>query len=102
MTGAQHRNLALTRSAPYKACSAFTRVTACTLTLSPYIVNAIRRLQLFRYLHDCSGCFRLERFAGWVLHPLESAALSRRTPGSDIEGFFYVLAAARAIVYGNG
>src|SRR5215469_3084394 len=27
----------------------------------------------------CSGCFRLERIAGWGLHPLESAALSRRT-----------------------
>ena len=30
--------------------------------------------------HDCSDCFRLERIAGWALHPLESAALSRRTP----------------------
>jgi hypothetical protein len=28
---------------------------------------------------DCSGCFRLERLAGRGLHPLESAALSRRT-----------------------
>jgi hypothetical protein len=43
-------------------------------------VTAIRRLQPFRYLHDCSDCFRLERIAGWDLHPLESAALSRRTP----------------------
>ena len=43
-------------------------------------VTAIRRLQPFRYLHDCSDCFRLERIAGWALHPLESAALSRRTP----------------------
>src|SRR4029077_10235428 len=41
---------------------------------------AIRRLQTFRRLHACSGCFRLERIAGWGLHPLESAALSRRTP----------------------
>ena len=38
----------------------------------------------FRCLHDCSGCFRLERFAGWALHPLESAAFSRRTPETDI------------------
>jgi hypothetical protein len=37
-------------------------------------VTAIQRLQTFRYLHACSGCFRLERFAGWDLHPLESAA----------------------------
>jgi hypothetical protein len=43
-------------------------------------VTAIRRLQPFRYLHDCSDCFRRERIAGWALHPLESAALSRRTP----------------------
>ena len=28
---------------------------------------------------------RLERIAGWDLHPLESAALSRRTPNSDID-----------------
>jgi hypothetical protein len=26
-------------------------------------------------------------FAGWGLHPLESAALSRRTPVADIGGF---------------
>ena len=44
------------------------------------VVTAIRRLQPFRYLHDRSDCFRLERIAGWGLHPLESAALSRRTP----------------------
>jgi hypothetical protein len=30
----------------------------------------------------CSGCFRLQRIAGWALHPLESAALSRRTPNA--------------------
>ena len=29
-----------------------------------------QRLQLFRYLHSCSGCFRLEHFAGWAFHPL--------------------------------
>src|SRR6266566_1119720 len=29
----------LTRKAPYKACSAFTRVAACTLARSPYIVT---------------------------------------------------------------
>ena len=63
----------------FEACSAFTRVAACTLARSP-IVAAIRRLQPFRYLHDCSDCFRLERIAGWASHPLESAALSRRTP----------------------
>jgi len=56
------------------------RVAACTLARSPYVVTAIRRLQTPRLLHVCSGRFRLERIAGWALHPLESAALSRRTP----------------------
>src|SRR4051812_10648206 len=63
----------------FGACSAFTRVAACTLAQSP-IVTANRRLQPFRYLHDCSDCFRRERIAGWGLHPLESAAFARRTP----------------------
>jgi hypothetical protein len=48
------------------------------------VVTAIRRLQPFRYLHDCSDYFRLERIAGWALHPLESAALSRRTPKAAV------------------
>src|SRR5215475_8472995 len=53
----------------FEACSAFTRVAACTLAQSP-IVTANRRLQPFRYLDDCSDCFRRERIAGWALHPL--------------------------------
>jgi hypothetical protein len=61
-----------------------TRVAACTLARSPIRDPAIRRLQTFRRLHACSGCFRMERFAGWGLHPLESAALSRRTPRAVI------------------
>src|SRR5215213_9893281 len=69
----------------FEACSAFTRVAACTLAQSP-IVTANRRLQPFRYLHDCSDCFRLERSAGWGLHPLESAAFARRTPIPDVRG----------------
>src|SRR6516165_10346849 len=47
----------------FEACSAFTRVAACTLARSP-IVTAIRRLQPFRYLHDCSDRFRRERSPG--------------------------------------
>src|SRR5215831_5479502 len=68
----------------FEVCSAFTRVAACTLARSPYVVTAIRRLQTLRLLHACSGCFRLERIAGWGLHPLESAALSRRTWKVDL------------------
>ena len=63
----------------FEVCSAFTHVAACTLAQSPYFVTAIRRLQTFRLFHACSGCFRRERIAGWGLHPLKSAALSRRT-----------------------
>ena len=62
-----------------RPASAFTRVAARTLAPSPIRDLLHRRLQPFRHLHDCSGCFRLERFAGWGLHPLESAAFSRRT-----------------------
>src|SRR5215831_15318 len=61
----------------FEVCSAFTRVAACTLARSPYFVTTIQGLQTFRHLHACPGCFRLERIAGWALHPLKSAALSR-------------------------
>ena len=65
-------------------------LSALDLALQPahsrghQIVTAIRRLQPFRYLHDCSDRFRLERVAGWASHPLESAAFSRRTPTAVI------------------
>src|SRR5258708_7404769 len=39
-----------------------------------------RRLQPLRYLHDCSGCFRLERVPGGACTHWESAAFARRTP----------------------
>ena len=54
-------------------------VTVCRDTLN-------RRLQPFRCLHSCSGCFRLEPIAGWDLHPLESAAFARRTPSGVTRG----------------
>ena len=50
------------------ACtSTFSRLARRSLALRPahsrdhQVVTAIRRLQPFRYLHDCSDCFRLER-----------------------------------------
>ena len=67
---------------PYKACSAFTRVTACTLALSP-----------IRDTHsEGLSCFVTSIAApvasGWSdcrvdLHPLESAAFPRRTGKAD-------------------
>src|SRR5271165_6175022 len=48
----------------FGACSAFTRVAARTLAPSPICDQLHRTLQPFRHLHDCSGCFRLERSPG--------------------------------------
>src|SRR4030095_13902277 len=68
----------------FEACSAFTRVTACPLALSPYVVTRFtRRLQRFRYLHRCSGCFRLEQLPGgtcthWKAPPFTAHARSGR------------------------
>jgi hypothetical protein len=70
------------------ACtSSFSRIAQRSLALRPahsrgHLLH--RRLQPFCHLHDCSGCFRLERLAGWGSHPLESAALARRTRETDI------------------
>src|SRR5713101_1234303 len=47
------------------------------------IVTVIRRLQTFRRLHACSGCFRLERSPGGPCTHWKSAALSRRTWKAD-------------------
>ena len=44
----------------------------------------IRRLQPFRLLHSCSGCFRLERLPGGICTHWKSAALSRRTPKAAV------------------
>src|SRR5262245_24508189 len=63
----------------FEVCSAFTRVAACTLARSPYVVTAIRRLQTLRLLHVCSGRFRLERSPGGACTHWKSPALSRRT-----------------------
>ncbi len=62
----------------FEAYSAFTRVTARTLALPPIRGTLTRRLQTFRHLHACSGCFRLERLPGgactrWKAPPLHGA-----------------------------
>src|SRR3974390_1022686 len=67
----------------FEACSAFTRVTACTLALSP-----IRDTLSEGFSHFVTSIAAPAAsgwsVAGWDLHPLESAALSRRTPISDV------------------
>ena len=66
----------------FEDCSAFTCVAACTRAPATNSWPAIRRLQPSRCLHDCSGCFRLERLAGWGLHPLEKRRLITAHGGS--------------------
>ena len=51
---------------------------------SPIRDTLYRRLQPSRHLHDCSGCFRLERSPGGPCTHWKSAALPRRTPTTDI------------------
>src|SRR5262245_57872694 len=64
----------------FEACSAFTHVAACTLEWSPYLLSRYPKASdissppcLLRLLPTGAN-----RRVG--LHPLESAALSRRTP----------------------
>ena len=74
------------------ACtSSFSRLARQSLALRPahsrchqFVTRLYRRLQPFRRLHDCSGCFRLERWPGGACTRWKSAALPRRTPNSDI------------------
>jgi hypothetical protein len=61
----------------FEACSAFTRITACTLALS---LIRDTHSEGFSYLvtHSCSGCFRLERLPGgirthWKVPPCHGA-----------------------------
>ena len=66
----------------FEACSAFTHVAARTLAPSPICDALYRRLQPFRHLHDCSGCFRLERSPGgacthWKAPPSHGAHVKR-------------------------
>src|SRR5207344_1046479 len=58
-----------------------TRVAARTLAPLPIRDLLHRRLQPFRHLHDCSGCFRLERSPGgacthWKAPPFTAHTLS--------------------------
>ncbi len=66
----------------FEACSAFTHVTACTLARSPIRDSLHQRLQPFRYLHSCSGCFRLERLPGGAFTHWEKRRLTTAHPRS--------------------
>jgi hypothetical protein len=68
----------------FEACSAFTRVTACTLALSP-IRNTHSEGFSYFVTSIAAPVASGWSVAGWDLHPLESAALSRRTPTADMQ-----------------
>jgi hypothetical protein len=71
----------LLRIVLFEACSAFTRVAACTLALPPIRDTLSEGFSYF------VTSIAAPVASGWSvrdLHPLESAALSRRTPMSDI------------------
>jgi len=81
------------------ACAlSFSRLARRSLALRPahsrchrISWHAIRRLQPFRYLHSCSGCFRLERLPGgtrthWKAPPFHGARAKRTSPDSGIAG----------------
>src|SRR4051795_1793567 len=64
----------------FEACSAFIRVAACTLALSPIRDTLIEGFSHFVTSMTAPIASGGSEFAGWGLHPLESAALPRRTP----------------------
>jgi hypothetical protein len=68
----------------FEDCSAFTRVAACTLALSPIRDTLIEGFSHFVTSMTAPIASGWSEIAGWDLHPLESAALSRRTPFADL------------------
>jgi hypothetical protein len=70
----------------FEACSAFTHVTACTLAGSPEVIRYIEGFSCFVTSTTAPIASGRSKIAGWDSHPLENAALARRTPGTDITG----------------
>ena len=68
----------------FEACSAFTRVAACTLARSPYFVTRYPKASDISSPPCLLRLLPAGAVAGWDLHPLESAAFSRRTPEAEI------------------
>src|ERR1700726_2250335 len=64
----------------FEDCSAFTHVAACTLARSPIRDPLSEGFRHFVASMPAPVASGWSDFAGWALHPLESAALSRRTP----------------------
>src|SRR5215471_1240865 len=69
----------------FEICSAFTHVAACPLALSPIRDTLIEGFSHFVTSMTAPIASGGSEFAGWDLHPLESAALPRRTPDTDFD-----------------
>ena len=78
-----HRS-GLSPHTPCRSPGALTRVTACTLALSPYIVTRYPEASAISLSPCLLRLLPAGAVAGWDLHPLESAVFARRTPGADI------------------
>jgi len=59
----------------FEDCSAFTRVTACTLAKSPNVTLYIKGFSHFVTSMTASIASGWSDFAGWDLHPLEQRHL---------------------------
>src|SRR5215472_2500980 len=64
----------------FEACSAFTRVAACPLALSPIRDTLIEGFSHFVTSMTAPIASGGSEFAGWGLHPLESAAFHGAPP----------------------
>ncbi len=64
----------------FEDCSAFTHVTACTLAGPPKVIRYIEGFSYFVTSITAPITSGWSEIAGWDSHPLENAALSRRTP----------------------
>src|SRR5271167_3803277 len=69
----------------FEDCSAFTRVAARTLALSPIVTRYTEGFSHFVTSMTAPVASGWSDLAGWDSHPLESAALSRRTPKAVIQ-----------------
>src|ERR1700704_307171 len=84
----------LTPNSSCEACSAFTRVAACTLARSPYFVTRYPKASDISSPPCLLRLLPAGAVAGSDLHPLENADFSRRTPKADRSShptFIYVV-----------
>jgi len=62
----------------FEDCSAFTRVTACTLVESPKVIRYIEGFSYFITSITAPIATGWSEIVGWDSHPLRNAALSRK------------------------